>query len=81
MDSRILTHSKEVTYYEEHIDGDHGSGGEFSALSFAGEAMKGGHVLVFGEEQNEKKDDKKGDHADTFTEKKKKDQNNKEDPK
>ena len=49
----------------------------FSAPSYAGEVMKGGHVLVYGEEQKEKK----GGHADTFAEKKKKDEKKKEDPK
>lgn len=46
----------------------------FSAPSFAGKDMKRGQSLVYGKEQKEKKEDKKGDHADTFGDKKKKEE-------
>ncbi|MEQ1791186.1 MAG: hypothetical protein ABL905_02650 [Nitrospiraceae bacterium] len=46
----------------------------FSAPSFAGEDMKRGQSLVYGEEQKEKKENKKGGHADTFGDEKKKEE-------
>ncbi len=46
----------------------------FSAPSFAGEDMKRGQSLVYGEEQKEKKEDMKGGHADTFGDKKNKEE-------
>ena len=55
--------------YEARLVCSHGSGsgGTFSAPSFAGEEKKvkkdekkGGHVLVYGDEKKDKKDEKKG---------------------
>ena len=46
----------------------------FSAPSFAGEEKKdqkkGGHVLVYGDENKDNKDEKNGSQMDTFGEKK-----------
>ena len=68
-----------MNYYEEHVDGNHGSGSgsDVQRPSFAGDEKtekkdekKGGHVLVYADE---KKDEKKkdGKFTDTFADEKK----------